>query len=77
MTVAVLLLGRAGSPCFPGKNAYPVLDRPLMSYPLMAARASRHVDVADVSTDAEELMAIATEYGEEVDATSFPTFSGL
>jgi CMP-N-acetylneuraminic acid synthetase len=41
MTVVALMIGRGGSTGFPGKNLYPVLGRPLMAYPLMAAAASR------------------------------------
>ena len=41
--VVALMIGRAGSTGFPGKNIMPVLGRPLAAYPLMAARASRYV----------------------------------
>jgi CMP-N-acetylneuraminic acid synthetase len=64
--VAALLLGRAGSSGFPGKNLYPVLGRPLVEYPLRAAAASRHVDRLYVSTDSEEIMRIAGRYGAEI-----------
>ena len=66
MTIPALLLGRKGSSGFPGKNLYPVLGRPLVAYPLIAARASRHVDPIYVSTDSPEIMAIGREYGAEV-----------
>jgi CMP-N-acetylneuraminic acid synthetase len=66
MAIAALLLGRKGSSGFPGKNLYPVLGRPLVAYPLMAVRASRHVDRVYVSTDSPEIMAIGREYGAEV-----------
>ena len=32
-----LLIGRGGSVGFPNKNVHPILGRPLMSYPLLAA----------------------------------------
>ena len=40
--IAALMLGREGSTGFPGKNVYPVLGRPLMAYPLIAARNAPH-----------------------------------
>ena len=66
MTIAALLLGRGGSIGFPGKNLHLVLGRPLMAYPLLAARGSLHVGRIYVSTDSEEIMAVARRYGAEV-----------
>jgi hypothetical protein len=66
VAVTALLLGRGGSTGFPGKNLYPVLGRPLMAYPIMAARESRYVDRIFVSTDSEEIMAVARRYGAEI-----------
>ena len=66
MTVVALLLGRGGSAGFPGKNLYPVLDRPLMAYPLMAARDSKYVDCIYVSTDSEEIMTLGRRYDAEI-----------
>ena len=64
--IAALMIGRAGSTGFPGKNVYPILGRPLAAYPLMAAEASRHVDKLYVSTDSPEIMAIARQFGAEL-----------
>lgn len=66
MTVVALMLGRSGSTGFPGKNLYPVLGRPLMAYPLIAAGEARHVDRVYVSTDSEEIMDVARTFGAEV-----------
>jgi hypothetical protein len=66
MTVVALLLGRKGSTGMPGKNLRPVLGRPLVTYPLMAAQASAHVDRIFVSTDDPEIAAIGIEHGAEV-----------
>jgi CMP-N-acetylneuraminic acid synthetase len=63
--IAALLLGRAGSTGFPGKNLYPVLGRPLVAYPLLAAQEADTVDRLYVSTDSPELAAIGAEYGAE------------
>lgn len=64
--IAALLLGREGSVGFPGKNIYPVLGRPLMSYPLMAALNSSSVDRVFVSTDSPRIKEISRELGAEV-----------
>ncbi|MEW6113608.1 MAG: cytidylyltransferase [Thermodesulfobacteriota bacterium] len=66
MSIAALLLGRGGSTGFPGKNLYPVLGRPLMAYPLLAARASKYVDRTYVSTDSDEIMEVGRRYGAEI-----------
>jgi len=64
--VAALLLGRKGSIGFPAKNLYPVLGRPLMVYPLLAALKAHRVDKVYVSTDDEQIMEITRSYGAEV-----------
>jgi hypothetical protein len=64
--IAALLIGRAGSTGFPGKNLYPILGRPLAAYPLMAARESRYVDRLYVSTDSPELMELGRQHGAEL-----------
>ena len=66
MTVTALLLGRGGSTGFPGKNLYPVLGRPLVAYPMLAASESKCVDRLYVSTDSEEIMAVGRQYGAEI-----------
>ena len=63
--ICALLLGRSGSSGFPGKNTYPVLGRPLMAYPLIAAKKSQLVDRLYVSTDSLEIKNIGEEYGAE------------
>lgn len=66
MSICALMIGRAGSVGFPGKNIYPVLGRPLAAYPLMAAKFSRHVDRLFVSTDSPEIMKIGHQYGADL-----------
>lgn len=63
--ICALLLGREGSTGFPGKNVYPVLGRPLMAYPLLAAKASKYVGRIYVSTDSPLMKRIGREYGAE------------
>jgi CMP-N-acetylneuraminic acid synthetase len=64
--IAALLLGRKGSRGFPGKNLHRLLGRPLVAYPLLAARRSRHVGRIFVSTDDEAIMAVARRHEAEV-----------
>lgn len=61
--IAALLLGRAGSIGFPGKNLFPVLGRPLMEYPLLAAKNARLVDEVYVSTDSARIKEIGRKNG--------------
>lgn len=56
--IAAILLGREGSAGFPGKNLFPVLARPLMEYPLLAALNAPSVDEVYVSTDFEKIKEI-------------------
>ena len=64
--IAGLLLGREGSVGFPGKNLYPVLGRPMMAYPLMAALQARYIDEVYVSTDSESITEVATSFGARI-----------
>jgi len=64
--IVALLLGRKGSVGFPGKNLYPVLGRPLMEYPLLAAKYARNVDQVYVSTDDERIMALGEKHGARI-----------
>jgi hypothetical protein len=61
--IAALLLGREGSVGFPGKNTYPVLGRPLLTYPMLAALNSANVDRVYFSTDSERYKQIGREHG--------------
>jgi len=61
--IAALLLGREGSIGFPGKNTYPVLGRPLLLYPILAAKNSHYVDEVYFSTDSETYKKIGQEQG--------------
>jgi CMP-N-acetylneuraminic acid synthetase len=64
--IPALLLGRGGSTGLPGKNTRPVLGRPLMAYPLLAANEAGYVERLYVSTDAEEIAAIGRDHGAEI-----------
>ena len=61
--IAALLLGREGSIGFPGKNTYPVLGRPLLLYPILAAKNAHSVDEVYFSTDSPAYKKIGREQG--------------
>ena len=64
--IAAILIGREGSTGFPGKNVYPLLGRPLVVYPLMAAQAAPSIDRIYVSTDSQAIKDIARDLGTRV-----------
>ncbi|MGD0534531.1 MAG: hypothetical protein ABR999_03690 [Methanoregula sp.] len=64
--ISALLIGREGSVGFPGKNIYPVLGKPLMEYPLLAAKNARLVDNVFISTDSGKIKAIGRANGAEI-----------
>jgi N-acylneuraminate cytidylyltransferase len=61
-----LVPARAGSTRVPGKNIAPLAGHPLIAYSIAAARASGLFTTVLVSTDSEEIAAIARRYGAEV-----------
>ena len=63
--ICALMIGRAGSRGFPGKNTKKVLGRPLCEYPLIACKNSKHIDKVFISTDCP----IITKIGKKYNAT--------
>jgi N-acylneuraminate cytidylyltransferase len=68
MRVAVIP-ARGGSKRIPHKNIRPFAGKPIIAYPLRAARASGLFDRVIVSTDDPQVASVAREYGGE---TPFP-----
>ncbi|MFM7134161.1 MAG: cytidylyltransferase domain-containing protein [Planctomycetota bacterium] len=64
--VLAVVIGRAGSKGLPRKNALPVAGVPMVARSVRLARASRSVERTIVSTDGEEIAAIARGEGVEV-----------
>jgi GTP:adenosylcobinamide-phosphate guanylyltransferase len=64
--IIALLIGREGSVGFPGKNITPVLGRPLMEYPILAAQEAASVDEVYVSTDSAAIKKITLKNGAKV-----------
>jgi CMP-N,N'-diacetyllegionaminic acid synthase len=67
-----LIPARAGSERVPGKNVRPLAGHPLLAYSIAAARESELFSSVVVSTDSEEIAAIATRYGADVPALRPP-----
>jgi len=59
--IVALLIGRDGSKGFPGKNTTKVFGKPLMYYPITAAKESKYIDSIYVSTDSKDIKNIALE----------------
>ena len=64
--VLAVVIGRAGSKGLPRKNALPVCGVPMIAHTIRFARASRSVARTIVSTDGDEIAAIARDEGIEV-----------
>ena len=60
--ICALMIGRAGSKGFPGKNVKKVLGRALCEYPLIAAKKSKFVNKIFVSTDCSKIKKISKKY---------------
>ena len=80
-----LIPARAGSKSIPNKNIQPFHGHPLLAYSIAAAQQADSVSRVIVSTDSEEIAAIAREYGAETpflrptefaqdDTEDFPVF---
>lgn len=66
MSVLAIIPARGGSKRIPGKNIKPFMGKPLIAYAIEAALQSGIFDEVMVSTDSEEIAAIARQYGANV-----------
>ncbi|TSC67864.1 MAG: N-acylneuraminate cytidylyltransferase [Parcubacteria group bacterium Gr01-1014_73] len=64
--VYALIGARGGSKGISRKNIVPVVGHPLIAYSIAAAKLTKGIDRVIVSTDDEEIAAIAKKYGAEV-----------
>ena len=64
--IVAILIGREGSTGYPGKNVAPVLGKPLVAWPLAAAKQVAEIGSIYVSTDSPRIKAIALEYGARI-----------
>ena len=61
--VLAIVPARRGSKGLPLKNIRPLAGKPLLAWPIAAARASRHVDRVIISTDDQGFADIAVAHG--------------
>ena len=64
--IVAILVGRGGSVGIPKKNLYTILNRPLMSYPILAAQNSKFVDDVYLSTDSEDIITVGKNLGAKI-----------
>lgn len=64
--IVALIPARGGSKGIPKKNLQLIEGYPLLAYSIIAARQSKYVDRVIVSTDSEEIAAVAQAFGAEV-----------
>jgi CMP-N,N'-diacetyllegionaminic acid synthase len=63
MRAIVTVCARGGSKGVPGKNVRPLLGRPLLAYTIEQAQACGQFDAIVVSSDSEQVLAIAEDLG--------------
>lgn len=64
--IYALLTGRGESKGLRNKNIFPILSRPLMTYPLLAANHSKYIRKTYLITDSKDIARIGKQYGAEI-----------
>lgn len=64
--VVAIIVARGGSKSIPRKNVLPLKGKPLIAWPIELACSVPRIDRVVVSTDDEEIAAVAKKYGAEV-----------
>lgn len=64
--IITLIAGRQDDDKFPGRNTFPLLGRPMMVYPILAALHSNEVDHVFVTTDSPGIERVAEGLGVRV-----------
>ena len=65
-TVLVVIPAKERSTRLPGKNLKDLCGKPMMAYPILAAKAARGVGRVVVTTESEKIKEIALRYGADV-----------
>jgi CMP-N-acetylneuraminic acid synthetase len=60
--IIAIMIGRAGSKGFPGKNTKKILGRGICEYPLIAAKKSKFIEEIFISTDCPKITRIGKKY---------------
>lgn len=63
MRTIAIIPARGGSKRLKGKNIYPLFGKPLLGYTIDALRQCAFVDAIYVSSDDDEILSVATEFG--------------
>lgn len=66
MTAIAFIFARGGSKGLPGKNIRPLAGKPLIAWSIEHARAVKRIERVIVSTDSEEIAAVARDFGADV-----------
>jgi N-acylneuraminate cytidylyltransferase len=66
MTTVAFIFARDGSKGLPGKNIRLLAGKPLIGWSIEHARSVKRIERVIVSTDSEEIAAVAREFGAEV-----------
>ena len=66
MKTVAFIFARGGSKGLPGKNIRLLGGKPLIAWSIEHARAVKRIERVIVSTDSEEIAAVARDYGAEV-----------
>ena len=65
-SILAVIPARGGSKGLPGKNIRPLAGLPLIAHSILLARACPEIDRTVVSTDSEEIAAVARRFGAEI-----------
>lgn len=65
--ILAVIPARAGSKGLPGKNVKPLLGKPLIAWSIEAALGAASVDEVVVSSDSDDILAIAASFGSGID----------
>ena len=65
MNCVAFVFARGGSKGLPGKNLRPLAGKPLLAWSIQHARSIERIRRVIVSTDSEEIAAIARSHGAE------------
>ena len=63
MNIIAIIPARGGSKRLPGKNIMDFCGRPLIAWTIIQARSCKGIDGIYVTTDSDEIAAVAQEYG--------------
>lgn len=67
--IVALIPARGGSKGLPGKNIKPLRGKPLIAWTIEQAKKSKYIDRIIVSTEDDEICAIAKKYGADIPFT--------